>query len=498
MLATIFGEGAGFGMGTKTEPSLLVVFGATGDLSHRKLLPALARNEAEGHLNERFRVVAVGRSRMEDETFRQTARESLADAGFDNAQIQRSARRIHYQSLGEGATEDYRALGRRLEDLGREHEIPPNHSFYMSLPPRAFEPTVSGLARAGLNGGPGWTRLVVEKPFGKDLESARELNSRVHEHFDESQVYRIDHYLGKDTVQNLLVFRFANAFIESNWNRERIEAVQITVAEDLGVETRAGYYDHSGALRDMVQNHLTQLLTLVAMEVPTSFSSEAIRTEKIKVLKSIQPLDIDNVVRGRYTRGDVRGETIPGYLESEGVADDSTTETFVALKMFVDSWRWQGVPFFLRTGKCLPRKTTQITVRFRRAPVSFFNRMGCDADTSDMLTITLQPNEGFTFYLDIKKPSSSLELERIPLRFRYDTHFGQTMPDAYTTLLLDVLKGDQTLFVHADEVEESWRVYRPLIETPPKPFDYVAGTWGPPEADRLAVREALLLPREPV
>ena len=337
----------------------------------------------------------------------------------------------------------------------------------MSLPPRAFDPTVGGLARAGLNGGPGWTRLVVEKPFGKDLESARELNSRVHEHFDESQVYRIDHYLGKDTVQNLLVFRFANAFIESNWNRERIEAVQITVAEDLGVGTRAGYYDHSGALRDMVQNHLTQLLTLVAMEVPTSFSAEAIRNEKIKVLKSIQPLDIDNVVRGRYTRGEVRGETIPGYLESEGVADDSTTETFVALKMFVDSWRWQGVPFFLRTGKCLPRKTTQITVRFRRAPVSFFNRMGCDADTSDVLTITLQPNEGFTFYLDIKKPSSSLEIERIPLRFRYDTHFEQTMPDAYRTLLLDVLKGDQTLFVHADEVEESWRVYKPLIETPP-------------------------------
>ena len=211
-------------MGTKTEPSLFVVFGVTGDLSRRKLLPALARNEADGHLNERFRVVAVGRPRKEDETFRETARESLADAGFDNAQIQRSASRIHYQGLGEGTTEDYRALGRRLEDLGREHEIPPNHSFYMSLPPRAFEPTVSGLGRAGLNGGPGWTRLVVEKPFGKDLESARELNSRVREYFDESQVYRIDHYLGKDTVQNLLVFRFANAFIESNWNRERIEA----------------------------------------------------------------------------------------------------------------------------------------------------------------------------------------------------------------------------------------------------------------------------------
>ena len=479
-------------MSTTAESSLFVIFGGTGDLSRRKLLPALARNQADGRLDERFRVVAVGRSPKTDEAFREIARDALVAAGLDRAATDLAVQRLHYHGLGDGTTADYSALASRLDDVSREHSVLPNRSFYMSLPPRAFGPTVDGLGHAGLNAGSGWTRLVVEKPFGKDLESAQRLNRQVHQYFDESQVFRIDHYLGKDTVQNLLVFRLANAFIESNWNRERIEAVQITVAEDVGVGDRAEYYDHSGALRDMVQNHLTQLLTLVAMEVPSSFSAGAIRNEKLKVLKSIQALDTDNVIRGQYTGGVVRGDTIPGYVDAEGVADQSTTETFVALKMYIDSWRWQGVPFFLRTGKCLPRKRTQIAVRFRRAPVSFFERMGCEADTSDVLTITLQPDEGFTFYLDIKKPGSVLEIERVPLRFQYGDHFSQTMPGAYRTLLLDVLRGDQTLFVHADEVEESWRVYTPILRNPPTPHDYVAGTWGPTAADRLSIPEAEL------
>jgi glucose-6-phosphate 1-dehydrogenase len=368
----------------------------------------------------------------------------------------------------------------------------------MSLPPRAFPPTAAGLGEAGLHRSEGWTRLVVEKPFGKDLATAQELNRLLHEHFQERQIYRIDHYLGKETVQNLLVFRLSNAFIESSWNRERIEAVQITVGEDLGVGTRAEYYDHAGALRDMVQNHLTQLLTLVAMEVPTSFSADAIRNEKIKVLHSLRPLRDENVVRGRYTAGNVRGELVGGYLDEPGVPADSRTETFIAMKMFVDSWRWQGVPFYLRTGKCMPHKTTQIAVRFRAAPVSFFEQYGCTADTHDVLTITLQPNEGFAFYLDIKRPGSPLRLERIPLRFHYDEHFEGTMPDAYQTLLLDVLNGDQTLFVHAEEVEESWRVYTPLIESPPPVVDYAAGTWGPPEAESLAIPEKDLWQRSKV
>jgi glucose-6-phosphate 1-dehydrogenase len=482
----------------QTDPSIFVIFGGTGDLSKRKLLPAIARLEAEGHIPDRFRVVAVGRKDKEDAAFRDEAGKALERAGLSAEHVRSCVDRLDYQPLDGSEGRDYHALARRLADLGSRHDIPPNHTFYMSLPPRAFPPTAAGLGEAGLHRSEGWTRLVVEKPFGKDLATAQELNRLLHEHFQERQIYRIDHYLGKETVQNLLVFRLSNAFIESAWNRERIEAVQITVGEDLGVGTRAEYYDHAGALRDMVQNHLTQLLTLVAMEVPTSFSANAIRNEKIKVLHSLRPLRDENVVRGRYTAGNVRGELVGGYLDEPGVPADSQTETFVAMKMFVDSWRWQGVPFYLRTGKCMPHKTTQIAVRFRAAPVSFFEQYGCTADTHDVLTITLQPNEGFAFYLDIKRPGSPLRLERIPLRFHYDEHFAGTMPDAYQTLLLDVLNGDQTLFVHAEEVEESWRVYTPLIESPPPVVEYAAGTWGPPEAESLAIPEKDLWQRSKV
>ena len=488
-------------MSEKADPSLFVIFGGTGDLSRRKLLPALARNQAEGHLSDRFRVVVVGRSPMEDEAFRSVAREALTEySGLGNADIEDAVMRLHYHTLGDGDEAGFRGLADRLERLGNDHDLPPNRTFYLSLPPRAFNPAIEGLGAVGLNAGSrnGWTRLVVEKPFGRDLASAVELNRDVHEYFDESQIYRIDHYLGKETVQNLLVYRLANAFIESSWNRERIEAVQISVSEDLGVGSRAEYYDHSGALRDMVQNHLTQLLTLVAMEVPTSFSAAAIRNEKIKVLKSIRPLTHESVVRGQYTRGTVRGEEIPGYLESEGIPEDSTTETFVALKMHVDSWRWQGVPFYLRTGKGMPHKTTQIAVRFRPAPVRFFQGMGCQGGSHDVLTITLQPHEGFALYLDIKKPGAPMRLERVPLRFKYDDHFGYGIPDAYQTLLLDVLRGDQTLFVHGDEVEESWRVYQPLLDDSPRPHDYAAGTWGPTAAEGFAIPEIDLWQRQNV
>ncbi len=482
----------------KTEPSLFVVFGGTGDLSLRKLLPALCRLDVQGHLDPRFRIVAVGRSPVEESAFRETALEALVRAGLPANEVDRTVDRIHYQAMGQGTADDYRALADRLAALGREHDIPPNHSFYMALPPRAFQPTVRGLGAAGLHRSDGWTRLVVEKPFGRDLESARELNDCIHEYFSEKQTYRIDHYLGKETVQNLLVFRLANAFIESSWNRERVEAVQITVAEQLGVGTRASYYDHSGALRDMVQNHMTQLLTLVAMEVPSSFSAEAIRHEKIKVLRSLRPIGADDVVRGQYTAGTVDDKAMPGYLEAEGVPAGSQTDTFVALRMFVNSWRWQGVPFYLRTGKCMPHKSTQIAVRFRGAPVSFFRQYDCDLDTADVLTITLQPQEGFSFYFDIKRPGSPLELERIPLRFDYEGHFDGGMPDAYQTLILDVLEGDQTLFVHADEVEESWRVYAPLIDSPPPVRPYAAGSWGPREADAFAIPETDLWQRKKV
>ena len=360
------------------EPSLFVIFGATGDLSARKLLPALCKLAAAGVLHPNTQVVGLGRGEKTREAFQAWAREALAAAGLPPEQITAlSDDRLHYLAMGNGLAEDYRRLGQTLDELGRAHAAP-NVTFYMSMPPAAFPDTVTGLGEAGLNRrDDGWTRLVIEKPFGRDLSTAQDLNELVHRYFKEKQVYRIDHYLGKETVQNLLVLRLGNGLIESAWNRERIESVQITVAETLGVGTRAGYYDTAGALRDMVQNHLAQLLSLVAMEVPGSFDADAIRFEKIKALRSIEPIRPERVVRGQYAAGSIDGRRVRGYLEEDGVPKSSQTETFVALEMFVDSWRWQGVPFYLRTGKCMPKRMTQIAVRFREAPVSFFRKLGC-------------------------------------------------------------------------------------------------------------------------
>ena len=474
-----------------SEGSIFTIFGATGDLARRKLLPALYRNHASGKLDPRVRILGVSRTDLDDDAFRERAREALSVIGAKGEELEAFLQRLHYMSSPEGDAEDFARLAQKLQDLRALNHIPENYVFYLSLPPRVFGRTIAGLGATGLNvtNAKGWTRVVVEKPFGTDLESARLLNAEIHEHFDEDQIYRIDHYLGKETVQNLLVFRLANAFIESSWNRERVEEVQITVGESLGVGTRAGYYDQSGALRDMLQNHITQLVSLVAMEVPTSFSARSIRYEKLKVLKSIHTIDPADVVRGQYTAGMVDGHKVKGYLEEDDVPASSDTETFVAVKMGIDSWRWQGVPFYIRTGKRMPKKTSQIAVRFRGAPVRYFERLGCPQDTADVLTITLQPNEGFSFHFDIKVPGNPLRLERVPLRFQYDDHFHGTIPEAYETLLLDVISGDQTLFVHGDEVEESWRVYEPLLKSPPKVRPYAAGTWGPPEADDIAIPE---------
>ncbi len=329
---------------------------------------------------------------------------------------------------------------------------------------------------------------MVEKPFGRDGASARALNQTLHQHFDESQIYRIDHYLGKDTVQNLLTYRFANAMIESSWNRDRVDSVQITVGESLGVGSRASYYDKAGALRDMVQNHLMQLLTLVAMEPPTTFAAAPIRREKIKVLESIAPIGPGDIVRGRYTKGAIDGRPVAGYLEENGVPTDSVTETFVALRMFIDNWRWKDVPFYLRTGKRMPRKTSQIAIRFKDAPVRFFESMGVTRDTSDILLITLQPSEGFTFHLDIKVPGEPFELRRIPMRFAY-ADMNKPIPDAYDTLLQDVMEGDQTLFVHAEETERSWSIFESLLDPRTAPENYPAGSWGPPSARDFAIPE---------
>ncbi len=471
------------------DRSLFVIFGARGDLSRRKLLPALCRVLAPEERRQRIHILGVGTpADISHEKFRILARDALREAGVpEDVTSSWCDRCVHYHSIGDHSAADYAKLASAIAEIERANDLPGNRSFYLALPPETFVPTITALGEARLNRSAGWTRVVIEKPFGRDLASAIELNRSIHEYFDESQVYRIDHYLGKETVQNLLVFRFANAVFESIWNRDRIESVQITVAEDLGVEHRGRYYEGAGALRDMVQNHLTQLLTLVAMEIPSTFNAEAIRSEKIKVLRSLAPIRPEDVVFGQYGAGSIGGKAVPAYRSEPGVAPDSRTETFVAMRLEVANWRWYGVPFFLRTGKRLPQRATQIAVRFRCPPVSIFQDLPASAVSPNTLVITIQPNEGFDFGFQVKAPGQPLEIVQEFLRFRYDEKF-QRLPEAYETLLLDVMLGDQTLFVWSEVAEAAWRVYAPFIETRPPVRPYAAGTWGPTDADRLMVR----------
>jgi len=476
----------------QAEPCVFIIFGGTGDLARRKLLPALCELEVSGALHAKTRILGVALEQMSDDDYRRFASEALQAHGVDAATATGlcSDSTLYYEDIGEGTARDFSRLRKRIEAIEAEAGIPGNRAFYLALPPPVFVTTIEHLGQVGLNDSPGWTRVIVEKPFGTDLESARRLNAKIHAVYDERQVYRIDHYLGKETVQNLLVLRFANTIFESVWNRDRIEAVQITVSEDLGVGTRAAYYDRAGAMRDMIQNHLTQLLTLVAMEVPAADEADAIRYEKIKVLRSLRPLDLNDAVFGQYTEGEINGEKVPGYLDEHGVAVRSSTETFVAMRLFIDNWRWEGVPFYLRTGKRLEKRLSTITVQLRHTPVNFFGELSSDQslETADVLVITLQPREGFALHFDVKTPGTPYRTRRIPLQFRYDELFDD-MPEAYQTLLLDVLNGDQTLFVHADEVERSWAFYAPLLAAPPKPLGYPAGSWGPQAADRLVLAE---------
>lgn len=470
----------------KVEPHLFVVFGASGDLSKRYLMPAVAKLAEAQHLGERHVILGVStRPEFSDDTFRGIVAKALKDAGLGKEIAEMWCKRcVRAHSVGPGGPEDFEGLRKRIEELETEFDLPGNRLFYLSTPPSAFAPMIEGLGTSGLNKGPGWSRLVIEKPFGRDLASARKLNDLVHSYFDESQVYRIDHYLGKETVQNLFVFRFANLIFESLWNRDRIAAVDVLVSEEIGVEGRAGFYDRNGAVRDILQNHATQLVTLIGMEPPATAAPEAIRAEKIKFLHAIQPIHEKDVVLGQYIAGTPGGKPVPGYREEEGVDEDSRTETFAAVRLWINNWRWQGVPFLVRTGKRLPRRLTQISVTFRSAPVNFFKTMGRELSHPNGLVLRLQPDEGFQLAIQVKEPGDTAGVKVVPLSFDYAGNF-EKLPSAYETLLLDVLLGDQTLFVHALETEVAWRLYAPLLERKYALYDYAAGTWGPDEVSRL-------------
>ena len=471
----------------QVEPHVFVIIGATGDLTRRKLLPALYQLRDQGIL-ETHNTLIIGSAlpEMAEDGFRHWAFESLRQAGRRNeAELRLWCEEcLHYHTLHEGKPQDYESLAGYIRRLEHTHNMPENRVFYLALPPDIVPDAVERLYEAGLLKSHGWVRVVFEKPFGRDFNSARRLNTALHRYIDESQIYRIDHYLGKETVQNLLAFRFANPIFESLWSRDTIEHVQITVAEDLGVEHRGAYYQQAGALRDMIQNHLTQLMTVVAMEVPVSFNAAAIQSEKLKVLHSIAPVTPQDAVFGQYTSWQIPSQTIPGYREEQGVPKDSTTETYVALKAEIHNWRWKGVPFYLRTGKRLPRKLTQIAVTFREAPTQVFRSLDPGSISPNMLLIMLQPSEGFSLCFSVKSPGRPFRLSNHALQFDYEGAFGQ-LPEAYETLLRDVMIGDQTLFVGAEFTETAWRLYAPLLNGEKSVHPYTAGSWGPSEADAL-------------
>jgi glucose-6-phosphate 1-dehydrogenase len=461
------------------DPHIFVIFGGTGDLAERKLIPSLYRLIAGEALGERCVVLGVSRKELGNDRYREWTRQTLAAAGLGVEETSGWCdHNVYHHALGEGA-EGYESLRRRIEDIEAERGFPGNRVFYLAIPPNVFGTTIEGLGGAGLADGGGWARVVVEKPFGTDLETARGLNHLLRAHFDESQIYRIDHYLGKATVQNLLTFRFTNPMFERLWNRDRVAGVDITVAESLGIAGRATFYDHAGVMRDMVQNHLTQLLALVAMEPPNVFDADRIRDEKVKVIDAVAPISPGDVVYGQYGAGRVGESPVPGYHDEDGVGSGSSTPTFAGIRLYVDTWRWQGVPFLLRTGKRLPERSTRITVSFHEPALCVFHGRRDDCvHEPDVLLIILEPDEGFSLRFNVKSPHEDTTIDTQSLHFRYSDVYGE-LRDAYQTLILDILEGDQTLFVRADEVEASWRIWDPVLRSKPDMVVYQAGTWGP-------------------
>ncbi len=486
------------------EPCVMVIFGATGDLTHRKLLPALYNLALEHPLPAGFSVVGFARRPYSDEEFRQQALESINAYSRQkpvNLQVWDSfAAGIRYLQSDFHEPEGYERLNNLLNALDHERGTSGNRIFYLSTPPSQYPEIIQRLGAAGLNKSrKGWTRIIIEKPFGHDLASARELNRQVGRVFKEEQVYRIDHYLGKETVQNILVFRLANGIFEPVWNRRYVDHVQITVAENLGIEGRGGYYEESGAIRDMVQNHVLQLLTLVAMEPPIAFDAGAVRDEKVKVLHALQPLSgrdaVTNIIRAQYGPGWVGGREVHGYTEETGVSPSSTTETYVVLKVFVDNWRWAGVPFYLRTGKHLPKRVSEIAIQFKQAPLMLFKHSEAHGQVEpNVLTMRIQPDEGISLKFGAKVPGSEMQIRSVNMDFFYGSSFVREQPEAYERLLLDCMIGDSTLFTRRDEVEAAWIFIQGILdEWKNEPREtiqiYESGSWGPQAADEFIWRD---------
>ena len=485
------------------DPAAFVLFGATGDLAHRKVFPALYQLWRSNLLPHEFAIVANGRREYDDESFRKEVRASLeahSRLPVDPASADDLLARITYHQGDFADDEAFTRLAERLDEIDARCGTRGNRLFYLATQPSAFPLVVAQLGRVGLDhevAGGGWRRIVIEKPFGHDLESARRLNREVLRVFRESQVYRIDHYLGKETVRNILVFRFGNGIFEPIWNRRYVDHVQITVAESIGIEGRGTFYEETGASRDILQNHLLQLLSLVTIEPPARFEADALRDEKVKVLRAIRRLSGEeverNVVRGQYGPGWVLGAPVKGYREEPEVDPESETETFVAARFFIDDWRWSGVPFYVRTGKRLPKRATEIAIQFGAVPHRLFRDVAAAPDPN-LLAIRIQPDEGILLRFAAKVPGIGLDVRTVNMDFTYGSSFVTDLPDAYETLILDALQGDASLFTRADEVEEAWSIVQPIIDAwvdgPPPEFpNYEAGSWGPPEADLLIQRD---------
>jgi glucose-6-phosphate 1-dehydrogenase len=486
------------------DPCTFVVFGATGDLTHRKLIPALFRLSKQKLLHPRTAIVGFARRPFTNESFREEIRRTVEGGDQASADWQRFAETLFYLP---GAFEDheaFRSLGKLLGEIEEKRGIPGNRIFYFATPPSAYASLIRNIGAAGLvrramreERSTSWSRVIIEKPFGRDLQSARDLNALVHTVFAEKQIYRIDHYLGKETVQNILVFRLGNGIFEPLWNNRYVEQVQITVAESVGIEGRSAYFETAGVSRDIFQNHMMQLLTLTAMEPPARFDADSVRDEKAKVLRTLHPMSPEEVardtVRAQYAAGAVGGAPVPAYGAEPGVDPRSKTETYLAARIHVDNWRWSGVPFFLRTGKRLPKRATEIAIVFRQPPFSLFRSVGCDTLEANVLRLRIQPDEGISLSFGSKSPGQAFHIDPVQMDFYYLTSFGQDPPDAYERLLLDCNLGDSTLFARRDEVELAWEFVDGIVNTwnrgqGPPMLTYPAGTWGPAEADELVHR----------